>query len=136
MFDDALAFTMLHDVRVRPHGSGRLLEQMSKIWDVMTRFGVTTAQWHPYWKNAGLVAPQADTVKVSLYTQPARALLVVANLSAGEAKAAQVKLNGARLGLPAAAKAKDALSGAALDFADGQLTVPLGAMRMRLVWIE
>jgi hypothetical protein len=136
MFDDALAFTMLHDVRVRPHGSGRLLEQMSQIWDVMTRFGVSTAQWQPYWKNAQFVSTQPDTVKVSLYSQPSRVLAVVANLSSTEAKAAQVQLDSSRLGLPASVKAKDALSGEALNFAGGRLTVPLAPMRMRLVWVE
>jgi hypothetical protein len=141
-FDHALAFTMLHDVRVRPHGSGALLEQMSKIWDVMTRFGVSDAQWHPYWKNGQLVAPQSESVKVSMYlrpaaaAQPGRALLVVSNLSAKEAETAQVQVDCARAGLRADAAAKDALSGQRLEFNHGRLVVPLPPMRMRLVWVE
>ena len=39
-FDHALAFSMLHDVRVRPCGLAAL-EKMSPIWSVMTRFDVT-----------------------------------------------------------------------------------------------
>jgi len=136
MFDDALAFTMQHDVRVRPHGSGRLLEQMSKIWDVMTRFGVDAAEWQPYWSNGQLVSAQPEAVKVSMYVKPTRALLVVANLSSTEAKSAQVQVAGSRLGLPATAKARDALSGEHLELAHGRLTLPLGPMRMRLVWLE
>jgi hypothetical protein len=136
MFDDALAFTMLHDVRVRPHGSGRLLEQMSKIWDVMTQFGVSEAQWHPYWNNAKLVTTEPDAVKVSLYARPSRALLVVANLSNAEAKAAAVQVDSSQLGLSASAKAVDVLSGESLPFDHGRLQLPLAPMRMRMVRLE
>lgn len=143
MFDDALAFTMLHDVRVRPHGSGGvLLEQMSKIWDVMTRFDVSHAQWHPYWKNGQLVTTPSESVKASLYLVPAsggqsaRALMVVSNLSKQEAPDARVQLNLANLGLPNGATAKDSLTGQRLKFEQGQLVLPLTPMRMRLVWME
>jgi hypothetical protein len=135
-FDDALAFTMLHDVRVRPHGSGRLLEEMSKIWSVMTQFGVGMADWRPYWKNADLVSAQPESVKVSMYVKPSRALLVVANLSAAEAKVAQVHVDGSRLGLTPTAKARDALTGQRLEFAQGRLMLRLTPMRMRLVWVQ
>lgn len=136
MFDDALAFTMLHDVRVRPHGSGRLLEQMSKIWDVMTQFGVGEAKWHPYWDNAKLVSTQPEAVKASLYARPSRALMVVANLSAAEAKSAEVTVDCARLGLSATAKARDTLTGQTLPFDHGRLVLPLAPMRMRLLRLE
>ena len=141
-FDHALAVSMLHDVRVRPHGSGTLLDQMSKIWDVMTRFGVRDAKWHPYWNNGQLLAPQSESVKASMYlhpataARPARALLVVSNLSTREAADAQVKLDCERAGLLAGATAKDALTGQRLDFSHGRLVVPLPSMRMRLVWVE
>ncbi len=142
MFDDALAFTMLHDVRVRPHGSGPLLEKMSRIWDVMTRFGVAQAQWHPYWNNSQLITPPSDAVKASLYLVPtsagksARALMVVSNLSKQDIADGHVQVDMARLGLRSAATAKDALTGQQLGFEQGRLAIPLPAMRMRLVWME
>ena len=40
-----------------------------------------------------------------------------------------------RMGVAAKAP-RDALSGAALTYADGRLTVPLQPMRMRLVWVD
>jgi hypothetical protein len=143
LFDHALAVSMLHDVRVRPHGSGGgLLEKMSQIWDVMTQFDVGHSQWHPYWNNAQLVSPQADAVKSSLYLHPAeggkpgRALLVVSNLSTQGMQSAQVKLDRIHARLSATATAKDALTGQRLEFNRGSLILPLPGMRMRLVWVE
>ena len=139
-YDHALAFSLLHDVRVRPCGLAAL-EKMSPIWDVMTRFEVGTAEWHPYWEKEPLAVAEPPSVRVSLYSRPAakgangRALLVVSNLSADQSATADVKIDFARLGV-AARTAIDALSNEPLPCADGRLTVPLPPMRMRLVWVE
>ncbi|MFA5189397.1 MAG: glycoside hydrolase domain-containing protein [Verrucomicrobiia bacterium] len=141
-FDAALAFTMLHDVRVRPGGVGEPLEKMSVIWKVMTRFGVEKAQWHPYWEMKPLATAQPESVKASLYVRPStkgkngRTLLVVSNLSGDQPAAAQVKLDRAGLKLRATAGAKDALSGEILGLTGDVLTVPVPPMRMRMVWVE
>ena len=138
--DHALTFSMLHGVRVRPCGLAAL-EKMSPIWSAMTRFGVSQAEWHPYWEKEPLVAVRPESVKVSLYRRPAtngqrgRVLLVVSNLSADQPATAQLKVDFGRLGVAAKA-ARDALSGEALTYAGGQLTLPLPPMRMRLVWAE
>ncbi|MEN6494493.1 MAG: glycoside hydrolase domain-containing protein [Thermoguttaceae bacterium] len=141
--EHALALSMLHDVRVRPHGTGPILHRMASIWDVMARFGTANAQWHPYWKNAELVRVQPESVKASLYLHPAqdkrpgRALLVVSNLSATAPVAADVQLlDLVRLRLGPAAPAQDALSKEVLSQTSGRLAVPLEPMHMRLVWIE
>jgi hypothetical protein len=139
-FDHALAVSMLHDVRVRPCGLGTL-EKMAPIWDAMTLFDVSAAEWHPYWEAQPVAAAQPDSVRVSLYAKKAtfwskgRALLVVSNLSPDQAVTAAVKVDLARLGVEAKA-ATDALSKVPLKFADGRVTVPLDPMRMRLVWVE
>jgi len=139
-FDHALAFSMLHDVRVRPCGVASL-EKMSPIWNVMTRFGVGKAEWHPYWETKPLATAQPDSVKVSLYLHPGakgtkgRALFVVSNLSADQPATAEVAADFSRMGVKAKA-ATDALSREALRCADGKLTVPLQPMRMRMVWVE
>ncbi len=138
-YDHALAFSLLHDVRVRPCGLAAL-EKMAPIWDVMTRFGVDQAEWHPYWEEEPLTVVQPESVHVSLYChraeneQAGRALLVVANLSAEKSVAAEVMLDVTGIGAPK--EAKDALSGEGLGYADGRLTVRLDPMRMRLVWVE
>ena len=142
LLDHALALSMLHDVRVRPHGSGVFLDRMAAIWDVMTRFGTAQAQWHPYWKNAEVVQVQPEAVKASLYAHPAqgkqagRVLMVVSNLSNTEAATAEVQLDAGRLGLGAAAKARDALSGEAVELKAGRLSVALKPMHMRMIWVE
>ena len=108
----------------------------------MTRFGVSKADWHPYWEAKPLATAQPEPVKVSLYSQSAtkrqtgRALLVVSNLSADQSATAQVKLDRAGLKLRATASAKDALSGDALSLTNDSLTVPVLPMRMRMVWVE
>jgi hypothetical protein len=108
----------------------------------MSAFGVGQAEWHPYWRNEQLLRVQPESVKVSFYLrragggQPGRALLVVSNLSAQAGQTAEVQLDPARLGLSAAAAAKDALRGEKLPLEQGRLSVPLPPMRMRLVRIE
>jgi len=140
-FDAALAFTMLHDVRVRPGNVGEPLEKMSPIWNVMTRFGVSEAEWHPYWETKPLATAQPESVKVSLYLRPGekgrngRALFVVSNLSADQPVTATVAADFSRMGVKAKTTT-DALSGEALKCTGGRLTVPLQPMRMRLVWVE
>jgi hypothetical protein len=105
---------------------------MSRIWDVMTRFGVTTAEWLPYWKNRFTATPAS--VKVSAYVHAQqRTLLVVSNLSPSEAVNAVVTLDPA---VDACAQARDAITGEALTCGQGTVTVPLDASRMRLVWLD
>lgn len=138
-FDHALAVSMLHDVRVRPCGLANL-EKMAPIWDAMTRFGVSKAEWHPYWE-AKAAAAQPDSVKVSFYAHPAsfwgkgRLLLVVSNLSPEKPVTASVTVDFARFGV-AGKTAADALTRETIACDDGRLAVPLQPMRMRLVWVE
>ncbi len=139
-YDHALAFSMLHDVRVRPCGLAAL-EKVAPIWDAMSRFGVVEAEWHPYWESAPLATAQPESVRVSLYARPGsegkagRTLLVVSNLSADQPATAEVMLDISRLGLKPKA-AVDALSGEALTLAGARLKVPVEPMRMRLVRVD
>jgi hypothetical protein len=139
-FDHALAFSLLHNVRVRPCGLAAL-EKMAPIWNVMTRFEVGQADWHPYWEKPPLATAQPESVKVSLYSRSAvkdqhgRALLVVSNLSAERPATAQVTVDFRRIGVKPTA-AIDALSGEKLALEGGRLMVPLPPMRMRLVLVE
>ncbi|NLX99032.1 MAG: hypothetical protein GXY83_23050 [Rhodopirellula sp.] len=139
-YDHALAFSLLHDVRVRPCGL-TALEKVSPIWDVMTRFEVGEAEWHPYWESNPPATAEPESVKVSLYARPSaqgkggRALLVVSNLSADQPATAQVTVDFARIAVAPKA-AVDALSGETLTLDNGRLTAPLQPMCMRLVWVD
>ncbi|MGQ9463723.1 MAG: glycoside hydrolase domain-containing protein [Candidatus Fervidibacter sp.] len=136
--DHALAFTLLHDVRVRPLGFGEMLEKMSEIWNAMTRFGVSDAEWYPYWRIGELCQVEPETVKVSGYKRvvngQVRWLLVVSNLSAKEAATAKVRLT--KKALPKSRKATDALTGENLPVSDNGIVVPLSPMRMRLIEVQ
>jgi hypothetical protein len=141
-FDHALAFTMLHDVRVRPGGVSTALERMAPIWEVMTRFDVSKAEWHPYWETKPLAIVQGDTIKVSLYLGggkkegSGRVLLVVANLGM-EDTTAQVVLDLKRLRLrESGTTARDSLTGELLKLEGYRLTVSLPSMRMKMIWVE
>ncbi len=139
-FDQALAVSMLHDVRVRPCGLAAL-QKVAPVWDAMTDFGIGSAEWHPYWEAQPAAAVGPESVKVSLYShrdtflKKGRALLVISNLSADRAVTARVKLAAERLGLKPRT-AFDALSRERLPLEGGQIGVPLAPMSMRLVRVE
>lgn len=139
-FDEALAVSMLHDVRVRPCGLATL-EKMAPVWDAMTRFEAGAAEWHPYWEAQPVATAQPEPVKVSLYAhrdsfwKRGRVLLVVSNLSPGQAVTARVSVSFGRLGVKPRAAA-DALNGETLLLEGDAVTVPLAPMRMRLVQVE
>ena len=134
-FEHALAFSLLHDVRVRPGGFGRQLELMSKIWKAMTDFGVSEADWHPYWRNQQFVNAQPSSVKVSFYLKGSQALLVVSNLSAKQEVEGHVTLNRSALGA-SFTSARDAVTKEHLTLEDNSLRLTLPPMRARLVRIE
>ncbi|MGQ9479593.1 MAG: glycoside hydrolase domain-containing protein [Thermoproteota archaeon] len=142
-FEHALAFTLLHDVRVRPGGFGKQLELMAKIWGAMSSFGAGEAEWYPYWRNQQFVETYPETVKVSFYLrrgtsgQKSRALLVVSNLSAQQDVKGQVILN-LRALEPSRmfTSACDAITGERFVLEDNRLQVLLQPMRARLVLVE
>jgi hypothetical protein len=133
---EALSFTLLHDVLVRPNGYDDRLEEIASLWRAMDAFGRDKARWLPYWKNSDLVRPEHEAVKVSLYTRGKEgALLVVSNLSA-EARTATVELNLKRLGLSAGAKAINARTSEPVTLEKGRLAVELGAFDYALVSVR
>ena len=50
-YEQAWAFTLLHDVPVRPHNPDDQLDLAASIWRVMDTFGRKKAEWLPYWSN-------------------------------------------------------------------------------------
>ncbi len=133
-FEHALAFTMLHDVLVRPGGFGKQLELMSGIWKAMTDFGVKDAEWYPYWRNENFVKVQPESVKISFYLKGSQILLVASNLSADQKATAQITLNSDTLGH--FNYAIDTISGEKLPIDGNCLQVTLLPMRMKLIHIS
>ena len=136
-FEHALAFCLLHDVRIRPLGFGNKLELMSKIWEAMTDFGVSEAEWYPYWRNQEFVKAQPEAVKVSFYLKGNRALFVISNLSAKQEVEGDITLNRGALGISSAfTSAHDALTEEHLTLEDDCLKITLSPMRARIILLE
>ena len=130
--DDALAFSMLHDVCVRP-GSVAALDRIAPIWHAWSEFGVQQedCQWHPYWRNQEIVHADPSTVKVSLYSRPTRGvLLIVSNLSQ-QPVTARVQLNGKQLKLDSdLTSARDMLEDEPVPYSHSTLELKIAPMRM------
>jgi len=136
---ESLGLCLLHNVRPRPQAGN--IEKMAPVWDAMTRFGVSHADWHPYWDNAALVSlvPETPHVKASFYRRPdcGKLLLVVANLSAESAAEVTVQLHAAELGLPSGTtRAANALTGEALACPDARITLALPPLAVELITVE
>ncbi len=131
-FEHALAFTLLHNVLVRPSVRGEKLKLISKIWTAFSDFGVGEAQWHPYWRNGDLIDVKPQQVKASLYLKGSRALLVISNLSAQEEVTGEIELR-----FPLRLKAAfDAVTGEVIELEGNRLALPLAPMRARLIRVE
>ncbi len=137
-YEEALSFTLLHDVLVRGteegDGQGRSrIELESALWHVMDEFGRKQAQWLPYWSNQDVVQVVPETSKASIYNRGALgAMLIVSNLGRKQAEVT-VTLNRAGLGLPARSTARDALSGEKLPWDGAALRTRLPAFGFRVV---
>jgi hypothetical protein len=134
--EEALAFTMLHDVLVRPLDTGERLRLISRIWKAREDFGTEGARWFPYWDARSPARSDQREIMVSLHSRRGRgALLVVSNLGAREATA-RIRLNLADLELPANVQAADALTGERIPLRRAMLSFPVKSMGWRMVWVR
>jgi len=133
---EALAFTLIHDVIVRPlyYSCGNPYLE-SKLWHVMDAFGRKQAAWLPYWNNSQYVQVTPDGVKVSIYNRKEKgALFVISNLGKTE-QVVTVIPDTKRLGLGAGPfSATDMMSEQAIDIpASGKIGMKLKSMEWRLI---
>jgi len=139
-FEDEWAFTLLHDVPVRPYELGQI-EFAAKIWQVFDRFGRRQAKWLPYWRNAEFVTIQPEGAHVSLYRHPQNGVLaVVSNLNREPVKVT-VTLNARNLSLRPDAKARNALTGEAIPLMQVEpsslrLMLDLPSLGWKVIWIQ
>jgi hypothetical protein len=125
-FDEAIALAWLHGVEVRPYP--KTLEKVTPIWRAMDRFGVTKAQWKPYWKDAVATSDSAS-VKISAWTRKNSALLFVSHL---ERKTAAVHLT-----IPGKSiTVVDALTHAPLSTTNNTVTLDFSGMNYRLLEVQ
>ena len=142
-FEEAHAFTLLHDVPIRGLGGG-WLRFNSKLWKLFDAFGRKEARWLPYWKNADFVQvmPQGTDetpgAYCSLYRHDENGVLAVVSNLGREKAEVLVRFDLARLGLgDRAVSATDAVGGEALSIENGAVGFPaMVSMDWRIVRIE
>lgn len=115
-FAQACAFSLLHDVPVRPNDPGADLSLMAAIWRAVEAFGRTGAEWLPYWRNRDAARTGPSGVLASLYRRPEHGVLAVLSNLGREAVDARLDLHAGRLGLAesgaaSALAATDAITG-------------------------
>ena len=110
-YEDALALALPHNVLVRPAGFVSV-PRLAPVWKTLDDFGVTEAEFVPYWRNPVKVTPAS--VRVSVWRKrTGEALAVVSNLSPDESVVARITTP-----------------------SGGTLEVPLEPFRMKLTPLE
>jgi hypothetical protein len=92
--EEALAFTLIHDVLIRPINVGPMLITMSKIWRIQDEFDCDGSEWFPYYRKQELAEVTGDKIKVSYFInkKSGRILLIAANLDKKE-NCGKIKIN-------------------------------------------
>jgi hypothetical protein len=131
--NEAITLAWVHGVEVRPFPS--TLPQISPLWRAMDRFGTSSARWLPYWSGSGAGAGD-ESVKVSAYSQPGKALLFVSHLKRSQLSTT-LKLDRRRLGLAAGTlRAVDATTGASIALDGDTLPLTFDGMTYRLIEVR
>jgi hypothetical protein len=135
-YDQALAFSLLHDVPVRARidleGS---LQTEAALWRAMDDIGRHEAEWLPYWSNQDVARVTPEECRASIYNRgPLGALVILSNLD-DEPAQARLTLDAAALELPASSEARDVLSGERLEWDGTSLRTSLEAWSFRAIRI-
>jgi hypothetical protein len=132
----SLAYTLLHDVPVRP-GKGELLDAVASVWKAFGQFGTSQAAWLPYWRNRHLVTASNPHVHVSAYARENRLLLVVSNLSKDQTVDASIALKSKAVKHGRNyTRARDAVKGSALAIRSNRLSLRCGPMSWKLIEVK
>jgi hypothetical protein len=132
-------YCLIHGVSVWPQGfQGRndSIRITANLYQTYDRFGYRQAKWIPYYRaETGLVKPDNERVKASVYLhQGKRALLVIGNLEHKPVEAT-MRLDLKAMGLKNP-KARNALTDAPLELKDGVLSARVRAVSYLIVWVE
>ncbi|MDD2707382.1 MAG: DUF6067 family protein [Verrucomicrobiae bacterium] len=131
--DEALTFTLLHDVLIRPINVGPMMRTLAAVWKVQDAFDLDEAKWIPYWSKESWVRCCSSNIKASYYVHERKhkLMLVVANFKTESTKAAlQIRAKGF---LSRASQAIDALTGERLFWNGTTLVCSLGKLSSRII---
>lgn len=135
-YEQAWAFTLLHDVPVRPHNADDDLDLVAKIWHSMDAFDRRNAEWIPYWRNRDYIRVSPKNAHASIYRHPENGVLAVVSNMNGERKNVTVKLNMKKLGLETAPNAEDILKNNTVPVRDGVLRFSLSSLEWKLIHVR
>jgi len=129
-YEQALAFTLLHDVLVRSSN----MAIAGRLWRVMDEFGRKESRWLPYWENGSFVTTSPKGVHASVYSRGAQgAMIVVSNLGRKQV-AATVQLQLRALSLAQTRlEAVDAMKDETIPLLGNRLELSLGPMGWRTI---
>jgi hypothetical protein len=133
-YQQAYAFTLLHDVLVRSWRIGPSLALASALWRLSDEFRRKEAEWLPYWRNAEYVSIQPEGVYASLYRHSDTGILMVISNLGREEVTAQVRLNLEKLGLTNELSACDALTREEIAADSGTFTLALKSLGWKIIW--
>lgn len=103
----------------------------------MTDFGVSTAEWYPYWENERFLKLEPDYIKASFYQKKDKLLLVVSNLSDKQEVEGKVILDTTALKISGNLRlCYDAITGENIPIKDSGVQISLQPMTARLIQIE
>ncbi|MEP6663157.1 MAG: glycoside hydrolase domain-containing protein [Verrucomicrobiota bacterium] len=131
-FDEAIALAWLHGVEVRPYPQS--LVKVTPLWRAMDRFGITKANWRPYWSDDAVASADSEAVKVSAWTRNGTALLFVSHLER-KPETIHVEVEPAKLGFKKF-QAVDALTQEPLTVTDGKMELIFNGMNYRVIEIK
>ena len=136
-WQEAYAFTLLHDILIRSSNLDERLELESQLWRLNDEFGRKEALWLPYWKNAEYVTVKPTGAYTSLYWHPKNGVLAVISNLTGQKTRVEVKFNLDKLNLSGKEiSGQDALTGESIKVRDGKVQLVLPSMGWRLVWLK
>jgi hypothetical protein len=126
------AFTRLHDINVWPIWTDP--RPFRALWRMQNTFGIgdSDVAFLPYWDHPP-AETDADSVLVSAYRKPGKAMLIVSNFLGQEPVTARVRPDSNALRLTAECTAEDALSGEPIAVERGAFSVDIPEGRARIV---
>ncbi|MGC8639891.1 MAG: glycoside hydrolase domain-containing protein [Isosphaeraceae bacterium] len=132
---EAMSLGLLHDIPVRPVSDAEI-QTSGKLWKTFDAFGRHEADWIPYWKSAQFARTSPASVKVSLYNRPGQGLITVVVNAGDRPCEAEVGLDLAALEQKPNLTARDVLKGSAVKMTEGKLSLLVGPMEYRVVWLK
>lgn len=92
--EHSTAFASLLGTFHKPNDADEPLESTARLWKIVDDFDVTTAEWHPYWRQNPLVTCDHEQIRISYYQRDNELLVFVSNIDAKPAESVRIKANG------------------------------------------